>query len=112
MYLRSLPLILTSLLVLLAVPGCKELAQRSMGEFHMLLLGVTLAMLLLAAMLMGMIVNGFALVWLISNDVYLAAFPQAMLIGRVAYLALVLSILAILCGRDKARPPQPSDNRE
>lgn len=42
-------LILTSLLVLLAVPGCKELAQRSMGEFHMLLLGVTLAMLLLAS---------------------------------------------------------------
>ncbi len=42
-------LILTSLLVLLAVPGCKELSQRNMGEFHMLLLGVTLAMLLLAS---------------------------------------------------------------
>jgi len=42
-------LILTSLLVLLAVPGSRELAKRSMGEFYMLLLGVTLAMLLLAS---------------------------------------------------------------
>jgi NADH-quinone oxidoreductase subunit N len=42
-------LILTSLLVLLACPGCKELSKRPMGEFNMLLLGVTLAMLLLAS---------------------------------------------------------------
>jgi NADH-quinone oxidoreductase subunit N len=42
-------LTLTSLLVLLAVPGSRELARRSMGEFYMLLLGVTLAMLLLAS---------------------------------------------------------------
>jgi NADH-quinone oxidoreductase subunit N len=42
-------LILTSLLVLLACPGCKELSNRPMGEFNMLLLGVTLAMLLLAS---------------------------------------------------------------
>ena len=42
-------LILTSFLVLLAVPGSRELAKRSLGEFYMLLVGVTLAMLLLAA---------------------------------------------------------------
>lgn len=42
-------LILTSFLVLLTVPGCRELAKRNLGEFYMLLLGVTLAMLLLAA---------------------------------------------------------------
>jgi NADH-quinone oxidoreductase subunit N len=42
-------LILTSLLILLAVPGSKELSQRHLGEFYVLLLGVTLAMLLLAA---------------------------------------------------------------
>ena len=42
-------LILTSFLVLLAAPGSKELAQRHLGEFYMLLLGVTLAMLLLAS---------------------------------------------------------------
>ncbi|NLT65562.1 MAG: NADH-quinone oxidoreductase subunit N [Acidobacteria bacterium] len=42
-------LIATSLLVLLAAPGSKELSQRHMGEFYMLLLGVTLSMLLLAS---------------------------------------------------------------
>jgi len=42
-------LILTSLLVLLVVPGSKELSKRSLGEFYTLLLGVTLAMLLLAS---------------------------------------------------------------
>jgi len=42
-------LILTSLFVLLAVPGCKEMPQKSLGEFHTLLLGVTLGMLLLAS---------------------------------------------------------------
>jgi NADH-quinone oxidoreductase subunit N len=42
-------LILTSFLVLLAAPGSKELSQRHMGEFYALLLGVTLAMLLLAS---------------------------------------------------------------
>jgi NADH-quinone oxidoreductase subunit N len=42
-------LILTSLLVLLATPGSKELPQRNLGEFYALLLGVTLAMLLLAS---------------------------------------------------------------
>jgi NADH-quinone oxidoreductase subunit N len=42
-------LILTSFLVLLTAPGSKELSQRHMGEFYTLLLGVTLAMLLLAS---------------------------------------------------------------
>jgi NADH-quinone oxidoreductase subunit N len=42
-------LILTSFLVLLAVPGSRELSQKHLGEFYMLLLGVTLAMLLLAS---------------------------------------------------------------
>ena len=42
-------LILASLLVLLATPGSRELAQRHLGEFYMLLLGVTLAMLMLAS---------------------------------------------------------------
>jgi NADH-quinone oxidoreductase subunit N len=42
-------LILTSFLVLLSVPGCKEMPQKSLGEFHTLLLGVTLAMILLAS---------------------------------------------------------------
>jgi NADH-quinone oxidoreductase subunit N len=42
-------LILTSFLVLLAAPGSKELSQRSLGEFCALLLGVTLAMLLLVS---------------------------------------------------------------
>jgi NADH-quinone oxidoreductase subunit N len=42
-------LILTSLLILLAVPGSRELAKRNLGEFYTLLLGVTLAMLLLAS---------------------------------------------------------------
>ncbi len=42
-------LILTSLLVLLATPGSKELSQRNLGEFYALLLGVTLAMLLLSS---------------------------------------------------------------
>jgi len=41
-------LILTSFLVMLAVPGSRELSQKHLGEFYMLLLGVTLAMLLLA----------------------------------------------------------------
>jgi NADH-quinone oxidoreductase subunit N len=42
-------LILTSFLVLLAAPGSKELSQKHFGEFYTLLLGVTLAMLLLAS---------------------------------------------------------------
>jgi NADH-quinone oxidoreductase subunit N len=42
-------LILTSFLVLLAAPGSKELSRRHLGEFYTLLLGVTLAMLLLAS---------------------------------------------------------------
>jgi NADH-quinone oxidoreductase subunit N len=42
-------LILTSFLILLATPGSKELPQRHLGEFYTLLLGVTLAMLLLAS---------------------------------------------------------------
>jgi NADH-quinone oxidoreductase subunit N len=42
-------LILTSFLVLLVVPGSKELSQKHLGEFYTLLLGVTLAMLLLAS---------------------------------------------------------------
>jgi NADH-quinone oxidoreductase subunit N len=42
-------LILTSLLVLLATPGSRELAHSHLGEFYTLLLGVTLAMLLLAS---------------------------------------------------------------
>lgn len=42
-------LILTSLLVLFSVPVSKELSHRNLGEFYALLLGVTLAMMLLAA---------------------------------------------------------------
>ncbi len=42
-------LILTSFLTLLAAPGSKELSRRQLGEFYALLLGVTLAMLLLAS---------------------------------------------------------------
>lgn len=42
-------LIVASFLVLLAAPGSKELAKSSLGEFYALLLGVTLAMLLLAS---------------------------------------------------------------
>ncbi len=42
-------LILASLLVLLAAPGSKEFSQRHLGEFFALLLGVTLAMLLLVS---------------------------------------------------------------
>jgi NADH-quinone oxidoreductase subunit N len=42
-------LILTSFLVLLATPGSKELPQRNLGEFYAMLLGVTLAMLLLSS---------------------------------------------------------------
>jgi len=42
-------LILTSFLVLLATPGSKELSKSHLGEFYALLLGVTLAMLLLAS---------------------------------------------------------------
>jgi NADH-quinone oxidoreductase subunit N len=42
-------LILTSFLVLLAAPESKELSRQHLGEFYTLLLGVTLAMLLLAS---------------------------------------------------------------
>jgi len=42
-------LVVSSLLVLLAAPGSKELARESLGEFYALLLGVTLGMLLLAS---------------------------------------------------------------
>jgi len=42
-------LILTSFLILLATPGSREFSQRHLGEFYALLLGVTLAMLLLAS---------------------------------------------------------------
>jgi NADH-quinone oxidoreductase subunit N len=42
-------LILTSFLVLLAVPGSKELSQWRLGEFYAILLGVTVALLLLAS---------------------------------------------------------------
>ena len=42
-------LILTSLFILFITPGSRELAQRNMGEFYTLLLGVTLALVLLAA---------------------------------------------------------------
>ena len=42
-------LILTSFLVLLATPGSREFSQRHLGEFYALLLGVTLALLLLAS---------------------------------------------------------------
>ena len=42
-------LILTSLFILFSVPGSKELSRLNIGEFYSLLLGVTLAMMLLAA---------------------------------------------------------------
>jgi NADH-quinone oxidoreductase subunit N len=42
-------LILTSFLVLLAAPGSKELSKDHIGEFYVLLLGVTLGMVLLAS---------------------------------------------------------------
>jgi NADH-quinone oxidoreductase subunit N len=42
-------LILTSFFVLLAAPGSKELSRKHLGEFYALLLGVTLAMLLLSS---------------------------------------------------------------
>ncbi len=42
-------LIVTSLVVLLSAPGSKELEKRHLGEFYVLLLGVTLAMMLLAS---------------------------------------------------------------
>ncbi len=42
-------LILTSFLVLLTAPGSRELSKAHLGEFYALLLGVTLAMLLLAS---------------------------------------------------------------
>jgi NADH-quinone oxidoreductase subunit N len=42
-------LILTSFLVLLATPGSREMSKRSLGEFYALLLGVTLALLLLVS---------------------------------------------------------------
>lgn len=41
-------LVLASFLVLLATPGSRELSRSHLGEFYALLLGVTLAMLLLA----------------------------------------------------------------
>lgn len=42
-------LILTSLFILFSVPGSKELERRNLGELYTLLLGVTLAMMLLTA---------------------------------------------------------------
>jgi NADH-quinone oxidoreductase subunit N len=42
-------LILTSFLVLLAIPGSKELSQQRPGELYAIILGVTLAMLLMAS---------------------------------------------------------------
>jgi NADH-quinone oxidoreductase subunit N len=42
-------LILSSFLILLATPGSRELSKAQLGEFFALLLGVTLAMLLLAS---------------------------------------------------------------
>ena len=42
-------LILTSLIVLAATPGSRELSRSQMGEFYALLLGVTLGMLFLVA---------------------------------------------------------------
>jgi NADH-quinone oxidoreductase subunit N len=42
-------LTLTSLFILFSIPGSKELSRRNLGEFYALLLGVTLAMMLLAA---------------------------------------------------------------
>ncbi len=41
--------ILTSFLILLVAPGSKELSKSHLGEFYALLLGVTLAMMLLAS---------------------------------------------------------------
>ena len=40
-------LILTSLFILFSVPGSKEFARGNLGEFYTMLLGVTLAMMLL-----------------------------------------------------------------
>lgn len=42
-------LVLASFLVLLATPGSRELSERFLGEFYTLLLGATLAMMLLAS---------------------------------------------------------------
>jgi NADH-quinone oxidoreductase subunit N len=42
-------LVLTSLMVLLVAPGSRELAGRHLGEFYVLLLGVTLGMMLLVS---------------------------------------------------------------
>ncbi len=42
-------LILTSFLVLLAIPGSNELPQKHLGEFYAILLGVTVGLLLLAS---------------------------------------------------------------
>jgi NADH-quinone oxidoreductase subunit N len=70
-------LILTSLFILFTVPGSRELSRRNMGEFYTLLLGVTLAMVLLAASADMLIlyltlemlsIGSYALVGYLKND--------------------------------------------
>jgi O-antigen/teichoic acid export membrane protein len=59
--------------------------------------------LYMTAILLGMAVYGGSLMLLISDGVYLAAFPQAMLIGRAAYMLVSYFFISRLTKREGMR---------
>jgi len=66
--------------------------------------------LYLSGMAVGIVVNALVLLWLTRDAVRLEAFPQAMVAGRVVYIALCYAMLVYLCrreGRGPAAAPSP-----
>jgi O-antigen/teichoic acid export membrane protein len=64
--------------------------------------------LYLAAIVVGMGVYFATLLWLVRGQAALTAFPQAMLVGRVAYMAACYVIVVRLVRRQRhADPPAP-----
>lgn len=103
-------LILAAFLILLATPGSKELSQSNLGEFYVLLLGVTLAMMLLASstdLLMMYLsletvsIGSYLMVGYLKNDRSSnEAALKYLLFGAVASGCMLygISILYGLCG--------------
>lgn len=61
-----------------------------------------------AAILLGMAVSGASLLWLIRHEVTLAAFPQAMLLGRLVFLLFSYAFIAYLRGKERKQQTRPA----
>jgi O-antigen/teichoic acid export membrane protein len=65
-----------------------------------------------AGILAGIAVNVLVLLWLTRETVYLEAFPQSLVAGRVVYISICYAVLYYLCRREAAMQKANSADRE